>query len=294
MKTIALGIFFLFLFSFTHAISLEEMPPPQGYVTDLVGVLSEEEKQLLEDKLIQIEAESTVEIAVVIIDSTNGRQISDFAFGLGNKWKIGKKDTFNGVLILVAISDREYFIATAKGIEGTLPDLLAHIIGEENFPANFQNGQYFDGLNGAVYDLNGYIAQDPSIVSKYSSAQEAENFDGTIILLLFLSFAIIPLAGSIAKLFGAPRVVGILAYDIIAGAWIFLSTEFFLAIFLSGFLLVISFIFLVMAYVPTSGMEGFGGHRGGGYSGSSGSSHSGSHSFGGGGGFSGGGSGGRW
>ena len=44
----------------------------------------------------------------------------------------------NGVVILVAVEDREWNISTGYGVEGILPDIRTNRIGENNFPENFR------------------------------------------------------------------------------------------------------------------------------------------------------------
>ena len=129
---------FLLVFSVTaSALTLDEISAPRGFVGDFHNVLSTEQEATLESKIREINEQTTVEVGVAIIDSTEGKPIEQLAWEIGNKWRIGKKDVFNGVLILVVVEDRQWFIATAKGIEGTLPDIVVNRIGSENFPENF-------------------------------------------------------------------------------------------------------------------------------------------------------------
>ena len=93
---------------------------PQG--DSAISVMSPSEEAAIEERIAQIEASTGIEIGVAIVDSTEGKPISQLAFELGNQYGIGKKEVFNGVLILIAVNDREWFIATAKGIEGTLSE----------------------------------------------------------------------------------------------------------------------------------------------------------------------------
>jgi|GEM_PF-1648319 len=294
---------FLFLLTFASAVSIEQIPLTNVHVNDYVGVLSAEQKNSLETQIAQIENNTTVEIAIAIIGSTEGRDIASFAFDLGNKWKIGKKDVFNGVLILIAIDDREWFIATAKGIEGTLPDLLADRIGETNFPQNFKVGNYYTGLNLALNDMEGYVSKDPTIVSKYSS----QNYSGMevddYLFGMFLSFFFTLSWGS-AILSGIIKVLEkenkpkkeLLKYGSVVGIVLFFGLIFSLFSIFSIIGAIIAGVMLIIiinspGFSSGGGSIGFigfgGGRRGGG-------SFGGGHSFGGGGGFSGGGAGGRW
>ncbi|MDO8427717.1 MAG: TPM domain-containing protein [Candidatus Diapherotrites archaeon] len=304
------NFFFFFFCSFfifsTLALPFDQVPNPSGYVNDFANILSPQEKESLEHQLSLLDENTSVEIAVVFIDSTEGKPIEDYAFDLGNQWKIGKQDVFNGVLILIAVDDRAWFIATAKGIEGTLPDLAVDSIGEEDFPNNFRSGNYFQGISLAIQDMEKYIQQDPEIVSKYSSTESSLGSEVGFALLSFLfplfPFLFLFLFGGLpfqlkedkkipypVSLFGINLSLLILSF-LVFGA-------FFLFAF--GFISFFGNTVFGFSYIASKG-KGFkkgkyGGFYGGWRGGSGGSSGSGGFGgFGGGGGFSGGGGGGRW
>jgi uncharacterized protein len=235
-----LGILLLFscFFLSVDAVPLDQMPAPQGYVTDLDGALDDSQRAGLESQLSAIEDASTVEIAMVLIDSTDGMPIAQFATNLGNRWRVGKRDTFNGIVVLVAVDDREYFIATAKGIEGTIPDLVAYRIGETDFPPYFRENDYYTGLSLAADDLNGYIANDPTIVSQYQSgfdsSDSSEAFDsigGNAFILLLLAFFLPSVCGALAQKAGLPFWSGTMAFGIAALGLLLLIDVLMLAIF---------------------------------------------------------------
>src|SRR3989344_8676164 len=98
---------------------------PNGNPGGFSTALTREQENSIEQRIAQVEDSTGIEIGVAIIDTTEGKPIGQLAFEIGNEYGIGKKEVFNGVLILIAVDDREWFIATAKGIEGTIPDILA-------------------------------------------------------------------------------------------------------------------------------------------------------------------------
>ncbi len=291
-------LLFLFLFSFNAlALQLEQISKPSdGFIADYYGVLSPDQKVQLQAKLNEIAEQTTVEIGIAIIDSTEQKPIEQLAWEIGNKWKIGKTDVFNGVLILIAVEDRDWFIATAKGIEGTLPDVLVDRMGEQNFPQHFRTNDFFSGLLGALNDLQGYVQDDPTIVSKYSQPQPDTGLGSDWVWDFFFPFGffiMVPFFGFVAGIFEKfklPFVAGLGAANLVLVALIFLIGGSFLAIII---LMAIIDFFVLVGRFSSSGGRGYaggiwtGGHRGGFSGGFSGG-------FGGGGGFSGGGSGGRW
>ncbi len=305
-------VFLLFAVAFfgssVFSLSVEQAGSPTGYVNDFAGVLSADERVQLEGQIAQLRLDTGLEIGVALISDTGGRPISDFAFDLGNRWGIGAKETKNGVLVLVAVNQREWFIATAGGIEGTLPDALVHRIGEANFPSHFRQGDYFGGLSGAVSDIGGITRKDPAIAKQYAPVDIGNVFELTFWVFVFMSlfagsimglflFSILAPLLSIAK---APWFLGVLLANAVFLGAVFLTGGFFgLKTLFSWPLMAFYFLAnvpfaLIMKFakwVPGT-RGGFSGGMGGWRSG--GRSSGGSHSFGGGGGFSGGGAGGRW
>jgi uncharacterized protein len=132
------------LFASAAGAALPEKPA--GYVSDFAGLLEEPAKSALEGLLFRTEQETSAEISVVTVASLDGRDIEGYAAELFEKWKIGKKDKDNGVLLLVAPNERKVRIEVGYGLEGVLPDGLAgEIIREQMTPA-FKRGDYAAGL----------------------------------------------------------------------------------------------------------------------------------------------------
>jgi uncharacterized protein len=104
MKLIKLFIvFFVVLFSLNNIKAQNIIPKsnPPVLVTDMAGVLSPEEKQALENKLVAIDDASSNQIAVVILSTLEDYPIEEYANKLFREWGIGNKKSRNGVLLLI-------------------------------------------------------------------------------------------------------------------------------------------------------------------------------------------------
>ncbi|MCS6990537.1 MAG: TPM domain-containing protein [Chitinophagales bacterium] len=123
---------------------------PNRLVNDWAELLSSTEKERLEQKLTAFSDSTSIQMAILTIPTLNGYEKAQLAFRIGDHWGIGTKELDNGVLILVASREREVFIATGKGMEGLLPDVLVwRIINQTIIPA-FRDQRYYDGLNEAT------------------------------------------------------------------------------------------------------------------------------------------------
>src|SRR5512137_2750313 len=81
----------------------QSFPEYQGYVNDYAGLLTVQARDELEARLVQLEKDTAAEVAVVTVKSLEGNSVDDYAVRLFEKWKIGKKQTNNGILLLVAL-----------------------------------------------------------------------------------------------------------------------------------------------------------------------------------------------
>ena len=80
---------------------IPERPVPPRLVNDFAGMLSTQEADVLERKLVAFNDSTSTQIAIVIVRSLNGYDKADYAQRLAEKWGIGQKGLNNGVLILV-------------------------------------------------------------------------------------------------------------------------------------------------------------------------------------------------
>jgi len=268
--------------------------PPVARVTDTTGTLRPQDRQALESKLAAFETAHGSQIAIVMVASTQPEPISDFAFRLGDAWKIGRKGVGDGLLIVVAKDDRKAFIAVARALEGAVPDLAAKRVIREQIAPRFQQGDYGGGLNAAVDALTRLIEGEglpaPAGVSK-QKVNAGESMIG--LLIPFVIFGVIA-GGVLRRIFGVPGAL-------VAGAGSAAISAFMLSSLLFGGLAGLA-VFLISLAGGSQMSQALGGRRGGGVfmpggfggGGWGGGGGGGGFSSGGGGDFSGGGAGGDW
>jgi uncharacterized protein len=163
--------FFLFFgfFVFSQGYKIPAKPTnlkKQEAVYDYVNLLSNSEKNKLENKLIRYADSTSTQIVVAIISSTKGENIAYLAANWGEKWGIGQAEEDNGILILVAKNDRKLTISTGRGTEGLLTDFVSKRIIDNVITPEFKKGNYFAGLNNGT-----------SVIFKVLSGEFKENRD---------------------------------------------------------------------------------------------------------------------
>ncbi|MCY1043593.1 TPM domain-containing protein [Corallococcus sp. bb12-1] len=91
-------------------------------VTDQTESLSARETETVAQALVKLRTEQQVQMAVLLVDSTNGQPIEDFSEEVFRTWKGGEKGRDNGVLLVIAKGDRRSRLEVGYGLEAELTD----------------------------------------------------------------------------------------------------------------------------------------------------------------------------
>jgi hypothetical protein len=129
------------------------VPRLEDRVTDLAQVFSAERKKRLIDELAVYEKETSHQIAVLTVPSLAGEGLEVFSLRVANAWGLGQKDKDNGILLVLAMKERQVRIEVGKGLEATISNERAQeIIQSEMVPA-FRQGDYAEGLEKGAHRL---------------------------------------------------------------------------------------------------------------------------------------------
>jgi uncharacterized protein len=131
----------------------QELPKLTGRVVDNANLLSAAVEGELTKKLEALERRTSDQLVVVTLESLGGAPIEEVGLRLGNGWQIGQADLDNGVLLIVAPSERKTRIEVGYGLEGLLTDELAGEIVQHQLLPNFRSGRYEEGVKDGVNAL---------------------------------------------------------------------------------------------------------------------------------------------
>lgn len=135
-------------------------------VIDEAKILSASDKQAIETKLRSLNDRGLAQAAVVIVPTTNGEDIFDYSMKVADRWKLGKKDTDQGLLMVVAVNDRKMYILTGYGLEGTIPDAVAKRIISDDITPRFKQGDYAGGITAGINRIEERLTTDPAILKQ--------------------------------------------------------------------------------------------------------------------------------
>ncbi len=210
--------------------------------------------------------------------------IEQYALRIAEKWKLGRKKTDDGVLLLIAKNDRALRIEVGYGLEGALNDATAKRIIAETITPRFKQGDFDGGIRAGVEQMIRVIDGEPLP----APARQRSGGDGvgSIEQYLPVLFVLAMVVGGVLR-----AALGRLPGAVVTGGIVGL-----IAWFLVGVVTVASIagvIALVFTLMGGSALGRVVSGYGGGSLGGSGGGGSGGFS-GGGGGFGGGGASGRW
>jgi uncharacterized protein len=141
--------------AFAQSEGLPEKPNPPRLINNLSqefpDFFSAEETAVLESKLEELSNSSSNQIVVVVVDDLNDMEPWSYATELGQKWGVGQGKDDNGIVVLIKPTKsgigRKTFIAVGYGLEGSIPDLTANRIVENEINPLLKEGRNFDALN---------------------------------------------------------------------------------------------------------------------------------------------------
>lgn len=205
-------------------------PPLTGRVVDGANLLQPDQRQALDDKLKAQEDKTSDQVVVATVPSLGGLEIEDYANRLYRDWKLGEAKRNNGVLLLVAPTERKVRIEVGYGLEGALTDAVTGLIIRTAITPRFKTGDYAGGLSAGTDAILSVLSGDADEWQR-RAAPKTDTEGGIDPIVLFVIAIVVILI--ISRLMGGGGGGG-RAYRNRGGAWI----------------------------IPTSG--GFGGLGGGG------------------------------
>jgi len=189
IKKIAVVLLFI-LVSVSGFSQIPERPTPPRLVNDYANKLSQTERDLLEQRLVDIDNKTSNQICVVITNSLGEYGIDQFADELGAKWGVGTKGKDNGVVIVIkpktAATNGEARISVGYGLEGVITDATAGQIVDYDMIPQFKNENYYAGLDSAVNSITKFASGEYTGASYKKMHQKSTGFG----LILFPILAI--------------------------------------------------------------------------------------------------------
>ena len=186
------AIFFLIFYTFmmlssTNVFADVYIPSvlEDTYVYDSAGILSDETQQNVNGTLYKLEQDTSIEFTVITISSLNGLSIEDYSNQVFNELGIGKRDSDNGILLLIAADESKVRLEIGRGLEGTLTDSICGRILDEHFVNHRSDGDYDAAVSETVSSIVSMELNNPN------EADQTQDLTFLESLLLYFLAAVI-------------------------------------------------------------------------------------------------------
>ena len=115
-------------------------------LVDQVNLLSSEESSRVRGLLGVVNRSDKIQMAILIADSLQGFEIESYSIAVVEKWKLGKKDKDNGLLLVLAPKERKIRIEVGYGLEGVITDAKSRQFIDNQMLPYFKANRFGDGL----------------------------------------------------------------------------------------------------------------------------------------------------
>lgn len=188
-----LGFLLVCLLAFSALAELT-FPPLTGRVVDMAHVLDAKTRAALEQQLAAQEAKSTDQVVVATVPSLQGTSVEDYANRLFRFWNLGQQTKDNGVLLLVAPTERKVRIEVGYGLEGVLPDAVASTIIQTAMVPLLRRGDYAGAIGKGVDSVIEILNLDPAELAARAKTEtqpttrgiDAGDWEAWILIAIFL------------------------------------------------------------------------------------------------------------
>ncbi len=220
-----------------QSFSIDEIKPIKSatlnsYVSNQDNILSDSVYALLNVKLDSLEKRTTAQVVVVALKNTADMDARDVSMELFKKWKVGQKESNNGLILVLIVDRREVFIRTGYGLEGAITDAKSTQIVTEIMAPYFSKGEWDKGMIAGVdeivrlideeYIKEGFAFREPKTIKDYMPLINIYLI--STIIFIFLAFILI--SKSHSKFSFAQKEEKIKAFNKSAKGWYILGIIF--------------------------------------------------------------------
>jgi len=187
--------------------------PPTQWVTDNVGFMSPGARDALNARLQAYEQATGHQVLVWIGDTTGDTPLEDWTIAAFSKWKVGRKNLDDGLVLFVFASDHKVRIEVGYGLEDKVPDAIASRIIRDTIVPLIRSGDRDAAITQGVTAILAAIGgeqpgTEPAPQAETSAHGALANLIGFVIffmliMLIFRRFG--PFAGFMAYTIGSSR-----------------------------------------------------------------------------------------
>ncbi|MGN6589105.1 MAG: TPM domain-containing protein [Sphingomicrobium sp.] len=168
-----LAVVWLALLALATPVAAQTFPANNGSpVVDQAGILTPAQVADLTSKAQALYAQSGRAFAIATVKSLEGYPIEDYSYRLLRFWKLGSAKNNDGVLMVVAPTERKVFITTGYGAGAFMTDAMSGVIIREDILPYFKRSppDYGGGIEAGSEAIIKQMSLPPDEAAKNVAA----------------------------------------------------------------------------------------------------------------------------
>lgn len=165
------GLVFALLWICMQLLACDKEPSNQELriedrIFDYANLLTSNQEDSLFQLIKSLDTEIGSQIAVVIVDTLNGQRIEQYSLQMCERLGLGRSKFNDGILISVAVKNRQMRIEVGTGLEMIIKDEIASRINREEMMPRFREDDFAGGLTSAIKRIIQLIEANKELVGK--------------------------------------------------------------------------------------------------------------------------------
>ena len=192
------------------ALAAPTFPPLTGRVVDNAQILSPAAETKLDGQLAALEQKTGRQLVVATLPSLQGYEIEDYGYQLLRTWGIGRKGENDGVILIVAPTEKSVRIEVGYGLEPVLTDALSSLIIQRAILPAFREGRFEAGVvagtEAVVQQLGLPDGEAKALVAQAAAQGKAKtSTGGSGVPLIFIIIVVFWVLSAVLRAFGGRR-----------------------------------------------------------------------------------------
>lgn len=178
--------------------TLPERPNPPRYCNDLANIFSNSERADLEQLLKNYKDSTSTQIVVITVNDLLGMDKAQFTTEIGEKWGVGQAKEDNGVVFMIAPTERKFFIATGRGTQDKLTDAFISNLGYNYIKPEFKQNNFYPGVRLGLVQIMDKLKGSFKAAPKSNQVDEELTLS-EILMMVFLFIVLLWFISKISK-----------------------------------------------------------------------------------------------
>lgn len=189
MSRLIVSLFSFFALALGAHAEIVSIPALTSPVIDEVGVLTGNEARRIEDRLYGFK--EAFQMQVWIAPTLGDESIEALSIRAVDKWKLGNEKTDKGLLLLIAVKERQMRLEIGHGLEGDIPDALSARILDQLLRPALRSGNFSQGINDVIDEIAAILKVGDQPLQRHVSDEGGGIPALFIIFLPFIVFIVL-------------------------------------------------------------------------------------------------------